>query len=265
MTTPYTDYTVGDTVNIVQAYHGTCDLPLDADYQVRALLGNAVWLVEDGIHSIKPTPYIADKFAKKGGGGSIEPDPEPEGPIIPAVLTPSGKFGFDMTPSDVQGFPFTNGSPMRKLANNLSNDEGRSLTANSTSTTIGSVMLTSIGTKGSSYDNPILYYFDRLEVYSKLQRDSGGKAQADEFLRLWNAGAIIYLNEEGTQNTIAFDKSYGFEASVDYGLFGDYYSTLELYKRTPEGEEPAPTEIFNFLDGVMKRSGKIRLIGFSAE
>jgi hypothetical protein len=265
MTTPYADYTVGDTVSIVRAYHGTRELSLDGSYKVRALMGNLVWLEEDGVHHIRPTPYIADKFAKNGSGGGGSPEPEPEGPIIPEVLEPSGAFGFDMTPSDVQGFPYTNGSPMRKLAHDLTNEEGRSLTANSTSTTVGSVMLWSIGSKGNSYDNPILYYFDKFEVYSKLQRDSGGKEQAQEFLRLWNEGAVIYLNEEGTDNTMAFDKSYGFEASVENGLFPDYYSTLKLYKRTPEGEEPVETEIFKFLDGVMKRSGKIRMIGFSKE
>ncbi|UAW01110.1 hypothetical protein [Vibrio phage BUCT194] len=267
MTTPYTDYNVGDTVNIVRAYHGTCDLSLDADYKVRALLGNSVWLEEDGIHHIRPTPYIAHKFAKKGGngGGSIEPDPGPEGPIIPEVLTASGKFGFDMMPSDVQGFPYTNGSPMRKLVNNLTSSQGRGLTLESTSTDIGSVMLWSVGTKGDSYDNPILYYFDKFEIFSKSTKGSGGSAQADEFLRLWNEGAVIYLNEEGTDNTMAFDNTSGFDAKVDYGLLDKYYSKLELFKRTPEGEEPVETEIFKFLDGVMKRSGKIKLIGFSTE
>lgn len=266
MTPVYVDYTVGDLVNITQTYHGTRELSTDADYKVRALLGNAVWLEKDGIHKIKSTPYLAHKFVKKGGGGgSTEPKPEPVGPIIPEVLEPSGKFGFDMMPSEVQGYPFTNGSPMRKLANNLTSAQGRAITLDSTSTDVGSVMLWSVGTKGNSWDNPILYYFDKFEIFSKSTKGSGGKAQADEILRLWNEGAVIYLNEEGTSNTLAFDKSSGFDAKVDYGLLDKYYSKLELYKRTPEGEEPVETEIFKFLDGVMKRKGKIRLIGFSAE
>lgn len=65
MASAIVDYVAGDTVNLIQKYHGTAELETGVDYKVRAVLGNSVWLEPNEMHPVKPTAYIADKFIKK--------------------------------------------------------------------------------------------------------------------------------------------------------------------------------------------------------
>lgn len=75
MTNRFADYSVGDTVIVVQKYHGTDELKLNTDYKVRALYGNTVWLEPNKDNPVKTTAYIADKFLKKPVKPTIKTQP----------------------------------------------------------------------------------------------------------------------------------------------------------------------------------------------
>ncbi|UOX40256.1 hypothetical protein [Vibrio phage PhiImVa-1] len=65
MASTFVDYVAGDTINLVQQYHGTAELKTGVDYTARVVLGNSVWLEPNDTNPVKTTAYIADKFIKK--------------------------------------------------------------------------------------------------------------------------------------------------------------------------------------------------------